>query len=49
MKKNILVAILIIALVSLFWNVPRIKYDLNRDGKINTADIVKVTNYYLKK
>lgn len=49
MKKkiiNILVAILIIVLVSLFWNIPRIKYDNNRDGKVTFYDAVKVVQYY---
>ena len=51
MKKkilNIIVAILIIIIVSLFWNIPRIKYDNNYDGKITLIDAVKVVNYYTK-
>lgn len=30
-------------------NIPRIRYDLNNDGKINMADITKLVNYYLNK
>lgn len=29
--------------------IPRIRYDLNNDGKINVADITKLANYYLNK
>jgi hypothetical protein len=50
MKKkiiNILVAIIIIVLVSIFWNIPRIKYDVNRDGKVSVADLIKLQKYYL--
>ena len=28
-------------------NVPVLRYDLNNDGKINMADVVKLVNYYL--
>lgn len=30
-------------------DIPRLRYDLNNDGKVNMADIVKLVNYYLKK
>lgn len=29
-------------------NIPRIRYDLNNDGKISMADVVKLVNYYVK-
>lgn len=28
--------------------IPRIRYDLNNDGKVNVADITKLVNYYLE-
>ena len=28
-------------------DIPRIRYDLNNDGKVNVADITKLVNYYL--
>lgn len=27
--------------------IPRIRYDLNNDGKVNVADIIKLNKYYL--
>ena len=51
MKKkilNIIVALLIVAITSLFWNIPRIKYDNNYNGKVSFADAVKVVQYYNK-
>jgi uncharacterized membrane protein YwzB len=50
MKKkmiNIIVAILLIVITSIFWNIPRIKYDVNRDGKVSVADLIKLQKYYL--
>ena len=29
-------------------NIPKLRYDLNNDGKINMADVVKLVNYYVK-
>ena len=48
MKKNIIAAIIIIILVSIFWNIPRIKYDVDRNGKITLKDGVQTTYYYIK-
>ena len=28
-------------------DIPRIRYDLNNDGKVNVADIIKLNKYYL--
>jgi hypothetical protein len=49
MKKirNILIAILIVIITSIFWNIPRVRYDVNRDGKVGLADLIKLQKYYL--
>jgi hypothetical protein len=28
-------------------NVPILRYDLNNDGKVNVADVIKLNQYYL--
>ena len=30
-------------------NIPKLRYDLNNDGKVNIADVTKLVNYYLNK
>lgn len=45
---NIIGAILLIVITSIFWNIPRIKYDVNRDGNITLADATETVQYYLK-
>ena len=50
MKKkmiNIIVTILLIVITSIFWNIPRVRYDVNRDGKVGLADLIKLQKYYL--
>ena len=50
MKKyiiNIIEIIIGIIFMIIFWNIPRIKYDVNRDGKVDTDDMLKVQEYYL--
>lgn len=34
------------AITNMIYNIPRIKYDTNRDGKITLNDAVKIINYY---
>lgn len=46
--KIILLIILAIIITSIFWNIPRIKYDVDRNGKITLKDAVEVAQYYLK-
>lgn len=51
MKKIVLYIILFIIgciIGFLIGLVPRLRYDLNNDGKVNVADIVKLVNYYLE-
>lgn len=38
--------ILGVVLSSVIYNIPRIKYDTNRDGKVTLNDAVKIINYY---
>lgn len=50
MKKiilNIIIAIALIGITSIVWNIPKIKYDLNRDGKIDLVDVMEETKHYL--
>lgn len=50
MKKILLYAVLFIigfVIGYLIADIPRLRYDLNNDGKINIADVVKLVNYYL--
>ena len=52
MKKIVLYAVLFIigfVIGYLIADIPRLRYDLNNDGKINVADITKLANYYLNK
>lgn len=50
MKKirNILIFILIVLITSIFWNIPRIRYDVNRDGKVGLMDMIEVQKYYME-
>ena len=51
-KKIIYVAIgfiLGVILSSIIYNIPRVRYDTNRDGKITLNDAVKTINYYVKR
>lgn len=51
MKKkiiNIIVAILLIVITSIFWNIPRVRYDVNRDGKAGLMDMIEVQKYYME-
>ena len=45
--KKILIFILIVIITSIFWNIPRIKYDVNRDGKVGLMDMIEVQKYYM--
>lgn len=50
MKKIVLyICLIIIGIVIGFiiGLIPRIRYDLNNDGKVNVADIIKLNKYYL--
>ena len=38
-----------IIITNIIYQIPRIKYDTNRDGKITLNDAVKVINYYRDK
>lgn len=29
-------------------NIPKLRYDLNNDGKVNVADMIELRNYYLE-
>ena len=56
MKEKIIMAIICILLVIVgfllgcaYYNLPDVKYDVNRDGKVTLADATKVINYYIKK
>ena len=46
--KNILITILIVIITSIFWNIPRIRYDVNRDGKVGLMDMIEVQKYYME-
>ena len=50
MKKKIIYGVIgfVIGVLisSVVYNIPRIKYDTNRDGKITLNDAVRVINYY---
>lgn len=46
--KNILIFILIVLITSIFWNIPRIRYDVNRDGKVGLMDMIEVQKYYME-
>ena len=45
--KKILIFILIVIITSIFWNIPRIRYDVNRDGKVGLMDMIEVQKYYM--
>ena len=50
MKKyiiNIIEIIIGFIFMIIFWNIPRIIYDVNRDGKVSVDDMLKVQEYYL--
>lgn len=49
-KLIILLGLPLIGLIIgyLIANIPRLRYDLNNDGKINVADIIELRNYYLE-
>lgn len=52
MKKkitNVIIAIMIITITSVIWNIPRIKYDVNRDGKVNSKDLLDLRLYLIGK
>lgn len=47
--KKIIIGILIGIIIGLILSLlPNIRYDTNRDGKINIADVVKEVNYITK-
>ena len=29
-------------------NIPKLRYDLNNDGKVNVADFIELKNYYFE-
>ena len=33
----------------LICQIPKIRYDINNDGKVTMADAVKIVNYYIEK
>ena len=41
--------ILGIAIITMIYQIPRFRYDTNRDGKITLNDAVKIINYYKEK
>lgn len=50
MKKIVLYAVLFVVgfiIGYLIADIPRLRYDLNNDGKVNVADILKLNKYYL--
>lgn len=44
---NIIIAILLISITSIFWNIPKIKYDVNNDFKVDSKDILELRRYLL--
>lgn len=53
MKKNILGVIISfvlgVVITILVYQLPRFKYDTNRDGEITLNDAVRIINYYKEK
>lgn len=51
MKRKVIVAVglVLIGFITgyLIANIPRLRYDLNNDGKVNVADVIKLNQYYL--
>lgn len=41
--------ILGIAITTMIYQIPRFRYDTNRDGKVTLNDAVKIINYYKEK